>query len=142
MKLSVNIFLITQVTGLAETVAFARRHGLDLDRLVEVLGAGQMASPIMRVKAPMLVAEDFAVQAAIADVRRNARLITAAAEAAGIASPLLEVCEALYGETERLGFGGADMAAVLKAIQARGERPDPPLPRSAQSALPHVVTSE
>ncbi|MFI9270869.1 NAD(P)-dependent oxidoreductase [Kitasatospora sp. NPDC052896] len=123
MKLSVNIFLITVVTGLAEAVHFAGRHGLDLDRFVEVLDAGPMASPVMRVKAPKLVAEDFSVQAAITDVRQNTELITAAARAAGISSPLLDVCRALYAETAQLGFAGADMAAVLKAIQARGEQP-------------------
>ena len=34
MKLSVNLFLISMVTGLAESVHFAERHGLDLDQLV------------------------------------------------------------------------------------------------------------
>jgi hypothetical protein len=54
MKLSASIFLITLVTGLAESVEFAGSHGLDLGQFVEVLSAGQMASPVMRVKAPKL----------------------------------------------------------------------------------------
>ncbi len=37
-----------------------------------------------------------------------------------MASPLLDVCHALYGETVALGHGEADMAAVIRAIQARG----------------------
>ena len=81
-----------------------------------------MASPIMRVKAPKLAAEDFTVQAAITDVLKNTGLIEAVAAAAGIASPLLDACHGLYGEAVRLGFGDADMAAVLKALQARSER--------------------
>jgi 3-hydroxyisobutyrate dehydrogenase len=119
MKLAVNVFLITLVTGLAESVQFASHHGLDLERFVEVLNAGQMSSPVMRVKAPKMVAEDFGVQAAIADVWMNTRLITDAAESAGIASPLMDVCQALFGETAALGLQGSDMSAVLKAIQAR-----------------------
>jgi 3-hydroxyisobutyrate dehydrogenase-like beta-hydroxyacid dehydrogenase len=43
---------------------------------------------------------------------------------AGVASPLLDVCHALYGETRALGFGDADMAAVLKAIEARSDLMD------------------
>ncbi|GAA1257408.1 NAD(P)-dependent oxidoreductase [Kitasatospora nipponensis] len=124
MKLSVNTFLISVVTGLAEAVHFARRHGLDLERLTEVLDAGPMASPVMRVKAPKLLAEDFSVQASITDVWQNTRLITDAARAASIASPLLDVCRELYGETSRLGLAGADMAAVVRAIEARDD--DPP----------------
>jgi len=121
MKLSVNTFLITLVTGLAEAVQFAHRHGLDLDQFVEVLNAGPMASAVMRMKAPKLVSEDFTVQASISDVWMNTRLITSAATTAGIASPLLDVCRALMAETAELGFDRADMTAVLRAIQARGE---------------------
>jgi len=45
-----------------------------------------------------------------------------AAREAGVASPLLDVCHALYGETRARGFGDADMAAILKAIEARSDR--------------------
>lgn len=119
MKLAVNIFLITMVTGLAESVHFAERHGLDLARLVAVLDAGPMASDVSRIKAAKLVAGDFSVQAAITDVFKNNRLIAEAARAAKVASPLLDVCHALYGETEALGLGQSDMAAVIRAIEER-----------------------
>ncbi|MFD8499027.1 NAD(P)-dependent oxidoreductase [Amycolatopsis sp. NPDC059657] len=120
MKLSVNTFLVTLVTGLAESVHFARSHGVDLDRFAEVLGAGQMASPIMRVKAPKLLDEDFSVQASVADVLTNTRLITEAAASAGIAAPLVEACGTLLGEAVDLGLGRLDMTAVVKALEARG----------------------
>ena len=121
MKLSVNLFLISLVTGLAEAVHFADRHGLNLNQFVAVLNAGPMASDVSRVKAPKLVGRDFAVQATISNVLENNRLIAEAAREARVASPLLDVCHALYGETRALGFGDADMAAVLKAIEARSD---------------------
>lgn len=123
MKLSVNIFLITQVTGLAEAFHFADRHGLDLELFRAVLDAGPMASSVSRVKGQKLVARDFDVQASIADVLKNNRLVAEAARAAQLASPLLDVCHALYGETVALGHGGADMAAVIRAIEARTDDP-------------------
>jgi 3-hydroxyisobutyrate dehydrogenase len=119
MKLSVNLFLISLVTGLAEAVHFADRNGLDLNQLLAVLNVGPMASDVSRVKAPKLVDRDFAVQAAISNVLENNRLIAEVAREAGIASPLLDVCHALYGEAFALGHGEADMVAVLKAIEAR-----------------------
>ncbi len=121
-KLAVNLFLIAMVTGLAEAVHFAARHGLDLARLLAVLEAGPMASEVSRVKGAKLVAADFAVQAAISNVLENSRLIAEAARAAGVASPLLDVCHALYGETHALGLAGADMVAVIRAIEQRTER--------------------
>ncbi|MDH6136862.1 3-hydroxyisobutyrate dehydrogenase [Kitasatospora sp. MAA4] len=122
MKLAVNTFLITQVTGLAESFQFARRQGLDLDQLVSVLGAGPLASATMRLKAPKLAGEEFSVQASITDSQKVARLITDAAAAAGIAAPLLDVCRALFAETAQLGYAHADMSAVVKAIEVRGSR--------------------
>jgi 3-hydroxyisobutyrate dehydrogenase len=119
MKLAVNIFLITQVTGLAEAFHFADRHGLDHRRFLDVLDAGPLASDVSRAKAAKLLAGDFAAQAAIMDVLKNNRLIAEQARASGIATPLLDACHALYGETAALGHGDQDMAAVLHAIEAR-----------------------
>lgn len=119
MKLAVNLFMTAMVTGLAEAAHFADRHGLGLAQFVAVLDAGPMASDVSRVKAAKLVAQDFAVQAAISNVLENVRLIADAAREAGIASPLLDICHALFGETQALGLGGADMIAVVRAIERR-----------------------
>ncbi|MFF9813358.1 NAD(P)-dependent oxidoreductase [Streptomyces sp. NPDC014006] len=123
MKLSVNLFLITQVTGLTEAFHFAGRHGLDPELFLDVLDAGPMASAVSRMKAPKLLAGDFAVQAAALDVLKNNRLIAEAARARGLASPLIDACHTLFEETVALGHGGADMVAVLRAIEARTETP-------------------
>ncbi|MGF1473196.1 MAG: NAD(P)-dependent oxidoreductase [Rubrobacteraceae bacterium] len=122
MKLSVNVFLIALITGLAEAVHFAGCQGLDLGLLVAVLNAGPMASDVSRVKAPKLVGRDFAVQASIANVLENNQLIVDAAREADIASPLLDICHALYGETLELGLAETDMVAVLRAIEERTEQ--------------------
>lgn len=121
MKLAVNIFLITSVTGLAEAAHFADRQGLDMGLFKTVVDAGQMASGISRIKSAKLVERDFSVQAAISDVLKNNELVAEAARQAGIASPLLDACHALYAETENLGFGREDMAAVVRAFEARTE---------------------
>src|SRR5690242_18918075 len=119
MKLAVNLYLITMVTGLAEAAHFADRCGLDQQRFVATLDAGPMASFVSRGKTAKLLAKDFSVKAASRDVLKNNQLVAAAARRAGIASPLLSVCHALFTETVELGHGGEDMLAVLRAIEAR-----------------------
>ena len=119
MKLAVNLFLITMVTGLVEAFHFAERHGLDLAQLVHILDAGPMASDVSRQKAAKLLAGDFSLHSGITDVLKNSRLVAEAARTATIASPLLDVCYALFAEAERLGHGSADMVAVLRAIERR-----------------------
>ncbi|WP_030322885.1 NAD(P)-dependent oxidoreductase [Streptomyces sp. NRRL B-3229] len=118
-KFSVNLFLITLVTGLTEAFHFAARQGLDPGLLRDVLDAGPMASSVSRMKTPKLLARDFAVQAGAADVLKNNRLIAEAARRTGVASPLLDVCHALFGETVEQGHGDEDMVAVLHALETR-----------------------
>jgi len=122
MKLAVNLFLIATVGALAEATHFAERHELDLELFREVLDAGPMASSVSKMKLPKLIAKEFSVQASITDVLMNNRLIANAARDAGIASPLLDVCHALFAETESSGRGALDMAAVLCAIEERTRR--------------------
>lgn len=119
MKLSVNLFLITMVAGLAEAAHFARQQGVDMAQFQAVLDASPMASSVSRMKLPKLVDRDFSVQAAISDVLMNNRLIADAARKANVSSPLLDVCLSLFTETEGLGLGRSDMAAVVRAIEQR-----------------------
>ncbi|MDE1993665.1 MAG: NAD(P)-dependent oxidoreductase [Rhizobiaceae bacterium] len=119
MKLAVNVFLITMVTGLAEATHFAESHGLDLARFISILDAGPMSSDVSRVKGAKLLTQDFSRQAGISDVLKNNRLIAEAARSAGIASPLIDICYDLYAETQGLGLGNEDMVAVIRAMEKR-----------------------
>jgi 3-hydroxyisobutyrate dehydrogenase len=119
VKLSVNLYLNTMVACLAEAAHFAARHGVDLDAFLAVLDAGPMASRVSHIKARKLVAADFGVQASSANVLENTRLIAEEARASNLASPMLDVCHALYAETVALGHGDSDMVAVVRAIEAR-----------------------
>jgi 3-hydroxyisobutyrate dehydrogenase len=67
--------------------------------------------------------DDFAVEAAVTGVLYNSPLVTDAAKRSGLASPLLGACQSLYREAVALGHGPADMAAVIRAIEARTEAP-------------------
>ena len=119
MKLSVNIFMLTMITGLAEACHFADRHGLDRRQFLAVVDASPMASSVSRVKGAKLAAGDFSVQATVTDALRNNQLIVQEARAASVATPLLDEVHALYGETAALGHGHADMVSIIRAIEAR-----------------------
>jgi 3-hydroxyisobutyrate dehydrogenase len=121
MKLAVNLFLIAQVTGLAEAFHFAESNGLDVESFRSVLDSGPMASDVSRLKLDKLVHGDFEVQAAVRDVHYNSRLVADAARRSGVSAPVLDTCRDLFAEAEQLGHGQEDMVAVLRAIEARTE---------------------
>ena len=123
MKLAVNLYLITTVTGLAEAAHFAAVHGLDMDTFRAVLDAGPMASTVSRGKLAKLLAGDLSPQAAAADVLVNNELVAAAARAAGMATPALDVSHALFAEAVAQGHGAEDMVAVIRALEARTAAP-------------------
>jgi 3-hydroxyisobutyrate dehydrogenase len=116
MKLAVNLFLITQVVGLAESFVFAHSHDLDLEVFQDVLGSGPMASAVSRIKLDKLVGGDFTVQAGLRDVHYNSRLISDAAQESGLRLPLMNASTTLYQLAEDLGYGEEDMVAVVKAL--------------------------
>lgn len=118
MKLAVNTFLITMVTGLAEAFHFAAATGADIEVLQKVLDAGPMASAVSRGKSAMVTAGDFTAQAAVGDVLKNAELIEDAAVAAGIPHPLIAVCRELFAEAST-AHRDDDMIAVITAIAGR-----------------------
>jgi 3-hydroxyisobutyrate dehydrogenase len=122
MKLAVNTFLLPLVTALAESVHFAVRHNLNVEQLVSVLDAGPMASIVSRTKAAKLARREFTVQASVANAFENCRLTAEAARQAGLSSPLIDVCHALYGESLQLGLADLDMVAVLEAFEQRTRR--------------------
>jgi 3-hydroxyisobutyrate dehydrogenase len=122
MKLAVNIFLISTVTGLAEAANFAASQGLDMQLFKRIADGGQMASGISRIKTGKLADQDFTAQAAIADVLKNNRLVVDAARASGTPVPLIDICGDLYAEAVEMGLGALDMAAVIKAIAARAPK--------------------
>jgi len=119
MKLAVNLFLITQVVGLAEAFQFAEGHGLSLETFQQVLDSGPMASAVSRMKLDKLVRGDFDVQASVRDVHYNSALVSGAARERTLASPLIDACDSLFDRAEALGFGDADMAAVVRALEDR-----------------------
>ena len=121
MKLAVNLFLLTQVASLAEAFHFAEHNGLNLETFQTVLDSGPMASAVTRIKLEKMVRGDYEAQASVSDVFYNNQLVADAARRAHVSSPLLDTCHDLFQEAERLGHGREDMAAVLRAFEARTE---------------------
>lgn len=119
MKFSVNLFLITMVTGLAEATHLAERYDLDLETFRQIIDAGPMASNVSRGKLQKLVSKDFSVQASIRNVSTNTHLVAEAAHAIGASSQLIDLCDDLFASAVASGRGALDMAGVIEMIEAR-----------------------
>ena len=118
MKLAVNLYLIASVTALAEATSLATASGVDLEQFAEVISTGPLGSSVASTKLAKMVTRDFAPQAAVADVLKNARLVAGAARSVASDAPLLSESLARF-ETVRRRWGEAlDMAAILTSYEA------------------------
>lgn len=119
-KYAVNIFLITLTAGLAESMNLARAQGLDLQAFSSVLDAGPMASAYSKMKLAKMAGQDWSAQAAVKDCYNLTELIQDAAKAADAKTPLMEVCNSLYGQAMESGFQDEDMIAVYRVFSGDG----------------------
>ena len=119
LKNASNLYVATMLTCLVETFNFARCQGLDLDLLATLLCNGPMASDLVRMKAPKLVASDFAVQASVKSMAEATRLIAEQAASSDAAVPMLDACILLCRQAISLGMSEADVTALTRAIEER-----------------------
>ena len=125
LKNTSNLYVATTLACLVETFNFARCQDLDLDLLATLLCNGPMASDLVRMKAPKLVARDFAIQASVRTMAEGTRLIAEQAAASQAAVPMLDACMLLCREAVSLGLSDADVTALTQAIEERS-RPSAP----------------
>jgi 3-hydroxyisobutyrate dehydrogenase len=118
MKLAVNLYLIASVAALAEATNVARAFGLDLNQFQQVIASGPLGSDVARAKLDKMISGQFAPQATIRDVCKNAALVEEAANGAEAPAPLLRQSRALFDMALAGGAGALDMAAVIDVLAA------------------------
>lgn len=116
MKLANNLLLITLLSGLTEAFHFARMMGVDLDRFIDLVLAGQMANDIFRAKAGKLLTSDFSGEAAVRNVHKDIRLINAEARRVGASTPVaVTIAEVLAAAAEN-GLADDDIIALVQVL--------------------------
>jgi 3-hydroxyisobutyrate dehydrogenase-like beta-hydroxyacid dehydrogenase len=112
VKLINNTVAAVNTAVLAETLALARKAGLDTDALRRVMASGSGNSTMLALKAgPMLEHELdplFKLEHMLKDVRHCIR----EAEALGVPLPVATEAERLYARADENGLGERDFAAI------------------------------
>src|SRR5262249_33876396 len=117
LKLVANLLVGVHSLAAAEALTLARRGGLDLDRVLEVLAGGAAGSPMGEVRGPMVAHDEFPPQMKLDLFMKDLHLIQEAASSLGAPTPLTDVAERLYGAALQRGRGGEDLAVVAKMLE-------------------------
>ncbi|MGE2834890.1 2-hydroxy-3-oxopropionate reductase [Mycobacterium sp. SMC-4] len=117
VKAANQMLVAGNIALVAEAVTLLQRTGVDVDSALTVLGGGLAASKVLEVKAPKMLARDFAPGFRIDLHHKDLKIALAAAEAAGIAVPLTGVITQLVQALRSAGDGGLDHSALLRALE-------------------------
>ena len=128
MKLCVNMVMGAQLAAISEGLALADDLGLDLGDVQAVLDSGAMASPMLKLKGPLMAKREFAtafpLKYALKDLRFALKLAGELEQPLPL--PVSAAATAAYTEAdEGAGLGESDFSAVHEVVRAaaqRGER--------------------
>lgn len=130
-KMANQIAIAATMLSVCESLAYARRVGLDPERVLSSIGAGSAGSWSLANLAPRMLAGDFAPGFYVKHFVKDLRIALDTAVSEGVALPGLELALKLY---ERLaGAGGADLGtqALWLLYAAEEERARAGIDRSA-----------
>jgi 3-hydroxyisobutyrate dehydrogenase-like beta-hydroxyacid dehydrogenase len=119
VKLINNAVAATNTAVVAEALLLGRRAGVDLDALVAVMKAGSGASAMLDLKERPMREHDYTTLFKLEHMLKDLRLCLEEAEAVGQPMSFAEQTTELFTEADAGGYGEADFAAVLSAMEER-----------------------
>src|SRR3989442_9374137 len=117
LKLVANLLVALHSAAAAEALTLARKAGLDLGLVLDVLTKSAATSRMLEVRGPLIAREEFPPQMKLDLFMKDLHLIQEAARNVGAPLPLIDVAERLYAAAMEAGHGGADLSVVVKAIE-------------------------
>lgn len=122
LKLINNFMCGVQVASLAEALAMAQRHGLDLRLAADVLAAGSPGSPLVGMLAERMVARDYTPNFLVPLMIKDLNYVLETFAASGIDLADARAARERFRDAVAAGHGEKDIAAVVEPLWAdRGE---------------------
>jgi 3-hydroxyisobutyrate dehydrogenase-like beta-hydroxyacid dehydrogenase len=121
-KLIGNTFISFMLEALSEGFTLGRALGVDPEKLLEVVQASGFASPYWAFKGGAMVKREFDTHFTIDLLHKDQRLALAEAGAHHVAMPGLAAIHQVTATARAHGFGGEDIAAVVKAVELLARR--------------------
>ena len=115
LKLAANAWVFAVVEGVAESLTLTRELGLDPALFLEAVRGGALDAPYVQLKGSAMLADDVAPAFGLANALKDAELIVAAAEGAGVDLALMPGIRAHFARAVDDGHGELDMSATYRS---------------------------
>lgn len=109
------------LVGVCEALALAKRSGLDLTKVIEVISGGAASSWPLANLGPRVARGDHEPGFMIDLLLKDLRIVREACDALGVPAPLTRVAESLFLEAHAAGDGARGTQAVAAVLERRGK---------------------
>ena len=117
IKLINNTLAAVNAAGLAEGIVIAETAGLEVDKMLEVVGSGSGESAMRALKSESMVGGDFEALFKLEHMLKDVRYCIAEARKLGLQPAMAQAAEKYYSQAEVSGHGESDFSAVIEAIR-------------------------
>jgi 3-hydroxyisobutyrate dehydrogenase-like beta-hydroxyacid dehydrogenase len=114
VKLAMNLILALEVEALAEATALVTHSGVAGEKLIEVLQSSMGRSPLMDVKAPLILKNDYPASFPLRLMHKDVRLALELARQQKIELPAGAAAYATYSAVKEASKDDPDYAAVAR----------------------------
>ena len=140
-KLSNQILIAGTMAGLCECLLFAKKAGLDLDKLIDSLSAGAASSWALVNLGPKVARRDFAPGFKVRLIRKDLDYVVSTAQDLHVAVPTATLIRELYGLLEEKALGMKGLRRSWLPWSSVLRIPESPVARVGSSYLLSVGSS-
>ncbi|MGJ8621691.1 MAG: NAD(P)-dependent oxidoreductase [Yoonia sp.] len=120
MKTINNGMLQCYVSGLCEMMPLAKRAGLALESVMQIVSGGPAGTPMVADRLPKVFGTDDTVGFAISDVRKDNDVFRRVVQSYGLATPVLDQSAVPQDSAIADGHGAEDVARLITLAYTRG----------------------
>lgn len=114
VKLAMNMILAVEVDVLAEAIALVTKAGVTGERLIEVMQSSMARAPVLDVKAPLILKDDYPPSFPLRLMHKDMRLALELAKKEGLQLPTIAAAYATYTAVKDATKEDVDYAAVAR----------------------------
>jgi 3-hydroxyisobutyrate dehydrogenase len=115
-KMANQIAIAGVVQGLAESLHFAGKAGLEIDALLDAIGQGAAQSWQMDNRARTMAEGKFDFGFAVDLMRKDLGLLLAEARANGASLPVAALVDQFYADLQKMGAGRQDTSSLIRRL--------------------------
>ena len=117
VKVINNAVAATNTATVGQALLVAARAGVDLDALVQVMGAGSGGSTMLELKAGPMREHDYTTLFKLEHMLKDVRLCLEEGQAAGAPFPFAALTREILSAAAGRGLGDSDFAALIEVLE-------------------------